>query len=249
MTETWFSLVFPLLFAVIFVLAISEFLLSSFWAPVYFRYGIPLLRRSYTVPADLDLAAQIPHLETSLPRTWWRPGVVFRALSPTELAFRHRFGTRNPLQGLVRLEPGHGRMTITGYLYSFYLVFPFLILFFVLVAGVPWLFLLFMAAVFAFTFGLQRRHYAQIADIIAATVGAQPAVGTAVSRPSFPPQSTPYKPDSQTTPWSPETNDPFAPKTSSPGAGLSNLELLLIALLVVLAGAVGWFLLLLFTGA
>jgi hypothetical protein len=238
-------------FAIILVLVVAsvgELILASLWAPFYFRYGIPLLRRSYTVPADLDLTAQIPRLERSLPRTWWRPFIVFRQLSATELAFRNGFGSRNPLQGLVRLEPGNGRLTISGHLYTSYLLYPLAFVPFLLNGFMPAIFLLFLAAAFVFAIGMQRRHYEQIASVIAETLGGQRGDDTAVSPTplSFPQNPVTYKPGKQET-WSPETNDPFAPTPRSPNAGLSKIELLLIVVLVVLAAAVGWFLLLMFT--
>lgn len=232
MTDLWLSIAFPAAVMLLVLVSLMELVLSAVWAPFYFRYGIPLLRRRYAVPADLELGAAILQLEQNLLRSWWRPAVVFRRLGPTELAFRNRFGSRNPLQGLVRLEPGYGRLTITGNLFSAYLLFPLLMLLFFLGGGVPVLFFLLFTAVFSLILGMQRRHYAEIAGGIAATLGALPGGDTAVSSP---PRTT-NLPEA----WAGSAYDPLA--TNKPQTGLSRLELALIVILLALVGAIGWFL-------
>ena len=240
-----FNAIFPAIILLIVLVSVGELILSAVWAPFYFRLGIPLLRRRYTLPADLDLAAQIPLLEQNLRRSWSRPAIVFRQLSPTEIAFRNNFGSRNPLQGLVRLEPGHGRMTISGHLYYSYFFFPLFILPILLGGAVPILFLLFFAAIFAFIFVTQYRHYAQIAGVIAATAGGQKAGETAVSFPDVNSQ-----PGSHTTSeaWSTSAYDPFASAPSTPSTGFSKVEMVLLAILAVLLLAVLGFVFLMFWG-
>ncbi|MCA9873873.1 MAG: hypothetical protein KC441_09465 [Anaerolineales bacterium] len=238
--NTFFAMTFPAAVMLLVLGSVAEWILSLLWAPFYFRHGLPILQRSYTVPVNLDLAAHIPQLEHNLQRSWWRAGIAFRALSPRELAFRNTSGSRNPVQGLARLDAAHGRLTIAGYLYASYLLFPLLILPFLAGGLMPLeLFpfvLLLITAVLIMTILLQRRRYGEIMDTIARTVGGQRQEGeTAVTSPDFTPEV-----------WGKPAYDPLAPTATQPG--LSKLEAALIVILIALALAVGLFLFLFFSG-
>lgn len=238
---------FPLFVVLLIVTSLGELMLSSLWAPFYYRHGIPLLRRTYTLPANLNIDAQIPRLEQNLRGSWWRPRVVFRALSPTELAFRNNFGSRNPMQGLVRLEPAHGRMTISGYLYSSYLlIFPLLFAFVLGIGGLPVLFFIFMLGILLFSVLYQRRQYEQIARIIAATLETNADKESWAEKetavPSAPPPAKPTAyPSFEPPKWSPPDTDPFGSAPATPTSGLSKIEIVLIVVSLVLMAAVAWF--------
>ncbi len=237
MITTWFPPIFIFFFIALFLLAIGETLLSLFWAPVYFRHGIPLLRRAYTVPGSLDLVAQIPRLEQNLRRTWWRPGVVFRALSPTEIAFRQAFGTRNPLQGIIRVEPARNLITVSGHLYNLYLFLPVVLIVFVM-GNVTSLFSVLPFAIFAlalvFGLAMQYRHYAQIAQIIQDTLGASPSStnqAVTIGQPTY----------------FPTTEEKFsytgiASNPTKPTTGFSTAEVILLIVIATLGLAAAWLL-------
>lgn len=249
MSPLFFTL-FPLFVVLIIISSLAELLLSSLWAPFYYRYGLPLLRRTYGLPANPNIAAQIPRLEQNLRGSWWRPRVVFRALSPTELAFRNNFGSRNPMQGLVRLEPAHGRMTISGYLYSSYLLFfPLFFVFVLANEAIPALFLVFMLGILLFSVLYQRRQYEQIARIIAATLETNLSQESwEETETAVPPPAKPTAYLSFDTPtWSPPDTDPFGSPTAAPSSGLSKIEIALIVVSLVLLVMAAWFVLSLLT--
>jgi hypothetical protein len=223
MNDVLFTTLFPTGFVIFFGLLIGEFLLSSLWAPVYFRYGIPLLRRHYSVRHDLNLAGYIPDLEANLGRKGrlgWRPAVVFRSFNPTELAFRQPFGHRNQVKGMVRLEPGNGRLTISGHLpFSSLPVAAFLMLV-IWLSGVAQLFILLMVGILALAIFLQRHHYAQIAQIISQTLGAE----------SFSPLNSTL--DTAVPPFAPALPSTSLP--NKPTFGLSAAEIILLVVVGVL---------------
>ncbi len=232
----------PWFTGVLVIISIGEMMISGFWLPIYYQYGVPLFRKEYSLMTMPDLAAKIPELEQKLKRSFWRPSVVFRVLNKNEIAFRNNFGSKNPLSGLIRLDPNQGRMYVTGHLYWTLLLFPFM---FVLISisspmPMPIFFLLFLLIIFAINFGMQRYHYKQIAMIIMKTAVAMPldnhssptpyAVDYPVEKPI---EAALYEPEYM-------PHDPL--KSQS---GLNNGMMILLALFVALgiAGAVAFWLL------
>lgn len=215
--------------------SLGEMVISGLWLPAYYRYSIPLFRKEYPLTTMPDLAGKIPELEQKLKRSMWRPAIVFRALDSGDIAFRNKFGTRNAMSGLVRLEPNQGRMRISGNLYWTFLLMPFLFLFMMVSSPSPSImFLVILLLMFVLTFAMQRYQYGKIAAVVAET---------AVSAPSFSPnpvdELTQYAPKPErilsepqkTVSYNPEL-DAYKPPT--PQTGLSNTEMGLIIVLMAL---------------
>lgn len=158
---------FPPFFFLLFVVAIGEFILSAFWVPFYFRFGIPLYRQSFRLaetPPDLDLS--IPQLEQQLPRNWWQSGVVFRRLGPYELAFRQKFNSRNPLHGRLQFDPLNQELSITGYFYWTLFLFPLFILTLAFVELFFLFFLVFMILIVLINVAQLRANYGRIGQAV-----------------------------------------------------------------------------------
>ncbi|HRQ41682.1 MAG TPA: hypothetical protein PLD25_27495 [Chloroflexota bacterium] len=210
--NSFFSLLF---FFLLFIIAIGEFILSAFWVPFYFRFGIPLYRQSFQLPhAPADLGQYINNLESQLPRAWWQAAVVFRALGPHELAFRQHMmkNSRNALHGRVLFDPLSNQLSITGY---FYWTLLFLPLSFLAMGFFELLFLpsiAFLVLILLFNIAQQRRSYQRVATAVQQTLGASQWLDHS-------PEPSPY--------------DPFAPAPSTL-PGLSTTELVLIGLLLVM---------------
>ncbi|MBX3060962.1 MAG: hypothetical protein KF770_31265 [Anaerolineae bacterium] len=207
---------FPPFFFLFFIIAIGEFMLSAFWVPVYFRFGIPLYRQSFQLPqTPTDLGQYIATLESQLPRAWWQAAVVFRALGPNELAFRQHMvkNSRNVLHGRVLFDPLNNRLSITGHLYWTFLLFPLLFL----AMGIFELFFLpfiaFIVFILLINIAQQRRSYQRVATAVQNTLSATPWHDAA-------PEPTPY--------------DPFAPSPNKL-PGLSSTELMLMVVLGIMA--------------
>lgn len=166
------SPLFFISFFFVIALAIGEFLVSLLWVPAYFRIGIPLFIKEFRPKDHLEFSLDIPPLEESL-RTFWRPRVVFKELSPGEYAFRHHYASRNPLLGHIKFDPLRGVVVLKGYAYWTFLLLPLPV--FLLVSsleGVP----LFIFPVFLLIVALnvlfQRRTYQRIADVVQQMAGS-----------------------------------------------------------------------------
>lgn len=240
----YFPFIFPVLIIIIVALSLGEMAISGMWLPAYYRYGIPLFRKETPLTTMPDLAAKIPELEQKLKRSMWRPAIVFRALNANEIAFRNSFGSRNAMSGLIRLEPDRGRMRISGHLNWAIFLFPLIFLFMAFSFPMSAFFLLFLAAIFAMTFALQRVHYGKIAQVIMETaVTADPSSWQPVQ-----PVEPGYKP--KTTTFDATTYDPvlYDPQSSNPPTGLTNVELVLVMTLVALIVIAGVLAFLFFSG-
>ncbi len=101
------------------LVVLAEFRLSSSWSPAYFRRGLPVFVHRVRVPRPLD---RLPTPESLAPLL--RDDLLstaFKALSPTELAFREgpRLGCTAYsaiMHGLIRLEATGDAVTIRGLL-------------------------------------------------------------------------------------------------------------------------------------
>lgn len=234
--------VFPVMIGLIVVASLAESALSGMWIPAYYQVAIPLFRKEYPLTTMPDLVANIPELEQKLKRSAWRPSIVFRALNPNEIAFRNKFGTRNAMSGLVRLEPNQGRMRISGHLYWTFFLTPLLFLMMVLIFPISAFFLLFLLAIFVMTFGMQRYQYGKIAAVIAETaVSAKPMRQDDFEPTHYQPEITSKQPIDPVT-YEPEF-DTYKP--AKPQSGLSNTEMVLIVTLMALVtiGCIAAFLL------
>ncbi len=241
----FFPLVFPAMVILLVLSSLAEMAVSGMWLPFYYRLGIPLYRKEVSLTSMPDLAAKIPELEQKLTRSMWRPAIVFRALNKHEIAFRNSFGSRNAMAGLIRLDPRGGKMQISGHLYWTFLVLPIVFLLFVFTTFLPTTFFVFLLAIFALNFGLQRYHYSQIAKVIEETAVSSSAVSNTFETPTLEnetdllwQESKPF----ETTSYEPEY-DPFT--TKKPQSYFNQTELILLgvlAALVVGAAIVGLFL-------
>ncbi len=203
---------FPPFFFLFFIIAIGEFMLSAFWVPVYFRFGIPLYWQSFQLPqTPTDLGQYIATLESQLPRAWWHGAVVFRALGTHELAFRQHMvkNSRNALHGRVLFDPLSNQLSITGYFYWTLLFFPlvFLAMGFFELYLLP--FIALMIFILLFNIAHQRRSYQRVATAVQNTLSATPWHDIAA-------EPTPY--------------DPSAPSPNKL-PGLSSAELMLMIVL------------------
>lgn len=208
--------IFLIVFALIVAFSLGEMTISYLWLPAYFRYSLPLFRKEYPLTTMPDLAAQIPELEQKLKRSGGRSSIVFRALDTHEIAFRNKFGTRDGMSGLIRLEPNRGRMRISGNLYWSILLMPFMVFALASSSSFPIFFAIFILAIFSMTFVRQRYQYKKIAAVIMAT---------AVTAPPATPKTTQF--DAQS--YDPVLYDPHANK---PKSGMTNVELTLIIVLM-----------------
>lgn len=205
----------PFFFLLFFVLAIGEYILSAFWVPFYFQFGIPLYRQSYRLP-DMppDLGSHIPTLEAQLTSSWGRGAIVFRALGSHELAFRQNLikNSRNAVHGRVLVDSLHQQVTITGYFYWTLLLFPLLFLTAGFMDFTVLPFFAFLLLIILISIIQQRKSYGRVATAIQKTLHATSGLGDA-------PEFTPYD-----------------PLTSSPSRlpGLSTTELVLVVVLLMM---------------
>jgi hypothetical protein len=244
-----FSFSFPVIIIFIVAASFGEMAVSGMWLPAYYRYGIPLFRKEYPLTTMPNLAAKIPELEQKLKRSAWRPAVVFRELDKNEIAFRNSFGSKNPLSGLVRLEPSQGRMRISGHLHWTFFLTPLLFFVIFLSSGIPILFLVFLLVIFMMTFAVQRYNYAKIAEVVAETaVSAEPSTISDTEshfyesklEQSFEEQSKPIES------YQEYDYEPYNP--TKPQSGLNRTESILILALVALVVMAGVAAFLLFGG-
>ena len=233
---------FPWFIVILIIISVGEMMISGFWLPIYYQYGVPLFRKEYSLMAMPDLAAKIPELEQKLKRSFWRPSVVFHVLNKNEIAFRNNFGSKNALSGLIRLDPNRGRMYVTGHLYWTLLLSPFILILIGISSPMSMqiFFLLFLLIIFTISFGMQRYHYTQIAAIIMETAVAKPLDNH--STPTSYAFDYPVEKPIETVLYEPEymPHDPLKPQS-----GLNTGMIVLLALFVALgiAGAVAFWLL------
>lgn len=143
---------FPFLVVPLVLLMILEQIFAMAWVPFYFRVGIPLVSKSYRTPLMFELGPHKAVLEHALQRGWFRPQIVFKSFNKDEFGFRNTFTSRSQVNGIVRVEPSNGRLTITGNLsWSFLMLILFGALSSIIFAQ-PWTFagFLFIAGIGAF---------------------------------------------------------------------------------------------------
>ena len=216
------------LFGFIMLITVGEFFLSASWMPFFFRFGIPLMRKEFrVVTAVSSLEKYIGPLESQLPRSWQQPSIAFKALGSDELAFRQKFGQRNPAHGHLVYDRMRQTLLFTGYLPWSTLITPFVFVFILLWAPFEavFLFLFVFMAILGFGILMARRNYGRIAQVVASIFDGQVA-DEAPTTSDF--QSQLYEPE----PYEPQsTYDPYAP--SNPQTSGSDNTALLIILVVV----------------
>ena len=161
---------FFLIPVLVLIVAVGEMIMSLAWTPSYYHFGIPLFSTTIRISNELDFASYIPELEQKLKRSWWRPDIVLKQLAPDEFAFRHKWSSRNPVCGLIRIDTLTGKLSLTGHLYWSLLVILVVISIIAFTEG----FLAFAIPIFLLVGGLnfliQRNSYTQIAKIIETAV-------------------------------------------------------------------------------
>ncbi len=240
----YMSFIFPVMIITIVALSLGELLISALWLPAYFRYRLPLFRKEYPLTTMPDVAAIIPELEQKLKRSLGRPAIVFRALNANEIAFRNNFGSRNAMSGLIRLQPDQGRMCISGHLYWSFFLLPLIFLLVLFSFPVPAFFFVFLAGGFMIGSAIQRVQYGKIAQVIVETAVSTDPSAWQSPKPveqTYQPQITKF----DATPYDPVLYDP---QNNKPQTGISNVELILLLVLVVLIISAGVVAFLFFSG-
>ncbi|MCB8945500.1 MAG: hypothetical protein H6658_17255 [Ardenticatenaceae bacterium] len=170
-----------ILIPIIVLIGLLETVLSALWLPFYMRLGIPVWRQSAQVLSREQFGRVAAQLDgTELTGTWY-PDVMFKQISPHELAFRHKLGgvrrrgvrLRSPVRGMVRLQAEAYTVTVTNYLPW---VTPVVLLFFLWMfsptnrpefsSGSGLGFLIFLLLIMAVTIGLQLMVFRQINERI-----------------------------------------------------------------------------------
>mgnify|MGYP006921588347 CR=1 FL=1 len=223
-----FETISPLfLIGFIMLLTVGEFFLSASWMPFFFRFGIPLMRKEFQMlTAVSSLEEYIGPLESQLPRSWQQPAIAFKALGSDELAFRQKFGQRNPAHGHVVYDRMRQKLLFTGYLPWSTLITPFIFVFILLWAPFEavFLFLFVFMAILGFGILMAYRNYGRIAQVIETTFQEQIATDSMLT------------PELQTPLYEPEvyeqtSYDPYLPTNQQKSAN-NNTQIMLIAVLI-----------------
>ena len=212
------------------LIGVGEFFLSTSWTPFFFRFGIPLYRKEFPVLGHISgLDEYIHDLESQVPRSWQQPAIAFKALSQQELAFRQKFGQRNPAHGHLNYDPRRQNLSLTGYLPWSSLLFP--VIFLLALMWAPFeaifLFLFVFLALFAFGILMAHRNYGRISKAITHTFQEQITTETTSNFPQA--QSVEYEPYTPT--YDHESGSP-----SSLTKQTSNSNRLILILIVMLVG-------------
>ena len=106
-----------------------DFISGLTWWPRYFRYGIPLFIRRRPLPRALPVLPEPGALDARFESGWIVP-IVFKRLSPTEIAVREafwrgffKFTYLSLVHGLIEVDPNARELRIVGYANAFPLVF------------------------------------------------------------------------------------------------------------------------------
>jgi hypothetical protein len=140
------------LFPAMLIVAVVEIILSSTWNAFYFRYGLPIFRRSYDTISGHYNVPSVEELEAAL-KSRFSHSVVFKQLDSHEYAFREKafeftwFHATPVMHGLLSWHPESGKVTIVGRVNWFIVaftviwfsmvrhIFDFIFIFFVLLVG------------------------------------------------------------------------------------------------------------------
>ncbi len=155
--------------------ALIEALLSGFWAPFYFRWGIPVFSRTllYTGgghgPIDPDVLSKACARRIL-------PSIVFHGIGPEEIAFRERLLqltllTYTPvMHGLIRFDESNRTVIVTGHANAFPLCFLAMAVVFCLsgpaVGGFKVFFLVPVVLVLGVLYAVQARRFNGICKLV-----------------------------------------------------------------------------------
>ena len=153
-----------------------ETVLSARWIRAYFRSGFLVYSKRIS-PAGIATVLPGPSTLESAVRSTWLPSLVFRQLSPTELAFRERlfefrlFSYTPLMHGLIECRVADHQILVQGRLNWSTVLFT--LFFAVGPAREAWLvFLPFLAGVLAVIYALQAYRYRRVVAALASASGA-----------------------------------------------------------------------------
>jgi hypothetical protein len=165
-----------------FVLKVVESGLAGAWVTLYFRSGIPILRREYRARGPISV--DVEKLEKKFGSSPVTP-LVFRQLADGEYAFREKmFHLRIPSLGYTPIMHGQllvrgEKVTVIGRFNWFSLAFPFCFVWFVasfpLGEGTmpsvlfPAMTVAFIAALLGLFYAIQASRYCKVGDYLAGT--------------------------------------------------------------------------------
>jgi len=119
---------------VVLIVTLVELIGYGTWDKRYFRFGIPIFRRSIPLNSETFVAPSVSHMEAGLPASFWGPPIQFQEIAPGEFAFRNSisefryFGIKYPpiMHGYLASEKAKERLVVKGHLI---LMYPLLILY------------------------------------------------------------------------------------------------------------------------
>ena len=119
MTDPGLYLFFGLM--AVFVL---DLVLSTLWFRPYYRWGIPIFRRTRSLESSAQELPSVGDLTTRFGNRFWSP-IVFRRIAPNTYAFRHRvWGGYTPVMyGVLTLDTASSVLTCVGKPTGFILAF------------------------------------------------------------------------------------------------------------------------------
>lgn len=174
-------IVFLILFALVFMIAIIEQILSATWVRWYFKLGIPIFRRTTHLGPAISLPIAGNYLEGVIPSSNYIRLLV-REVEKDKLAVREkvfdfpRWGYTPVMRCLVTIDPVRREVTALGLLNAYPVAFSLLILSIVpavmLTGGgpmifVPLLFIIFLFVIFYSVYSTQAKRFGDICDALA----------------------------------------------------------------------------------
>ncbi len=152
----------------IIAVTLSEFIISAFWAGAYFRFGVPVYRRTINIKKlRTGLADELERNQ--------RPGAarpfIFRAISLKEIAFREKmYGLYwldylPVMRGLIHVDKNGRNVQLTGIINWYALLLP--VFMFLLIRSSNEL--IFVAAIMALLFVIylfQRHRFDKICELL-----------------------------------------------------------------------------------
>lgn len=179
----------PFVFLGLAVVGFVEAKLSSKWNLPYFKSGIPVFRQSRQTASAPSTTIDAGRLELLIPASKY-PKLVFRKAGSGVFAFRDEYsrffagytgiGWYQPvMHGTLNIDPARAQIEVIGRLNWSPLIFGAVAVPTLLVYGSPdwflllvWALLAFMYAASAATYIIQRKRFAQVANLVAEHVSA-----------------------------------------------------------------------------
>ncbi|MDD2320733.1 MAG: hypothetical protein PHO83_11850 [Geobacteraceae bacterium] len=106
--------------AAIFALILAEAVLCATWSPLYFRYGIPLYRRTLTVRPGIEYLPTARQFHAALPDSGRSAPIVVQQIGANSFAFRENllhFGLSltTVVRGVINYDAVAGKIDVRGY--------------------------------------------------------------------------------------------------------------------------------------